>query len=796
MERTIIWLDANIDGKENKSYYNELKPLKAKINRVKTVQEAIKAICEISFRDVLIIVSGALFPEFYNEFKANLINIYIIPKIIIFTSNEDAFKNSLGINKNIIGDKFYNIGGIKTDFEEVRNFIEDYYTKKQRYSYKNEDLIHNFSFDYIDSKEKLALPTSYKYLIHSTPQDNQSFFEFLRQKYYNEKVFKSKENEIKKFLDSIIDLNDIPTEVLSKYYVRIYTENSNFYRELNKNLINGNTKDYLSYIKVLYEGIKLGALPYTSETTLYRGTQLLDEEIKTMYEIKNRGDIDDLPGAIIFSRAFLSFSKKEAIAKGFIGDKKEKCSKVLFILKKDINIDFSTSTHVDAQKLSVYDEEEILFFPFSCFKIEKIIPENDILKVKLKYLAKYLKIHEKDFNSIQIKNIPDTSKFKKEIIQSHLINIRENDTIDIQNLIRQYNSSKINIKLNSSISTIYKKPRYIIRRIKLEDKNKFYEILASNTYTNQQPSTSIIPDKNYIIGYLTITERDINENIRILNSYEESKKIYNYIKVKDENYNNEKEIMNKCEIEVNGQKLNGFGYFCIFTIPGEYKIVYEFKSPLRRTDYMFAGCTKLKQFDLSNFYSRDVTNMSCMFMQCISLEELNLDNLDTRKVNDMVGMFYGCVRLTYLDLSYFNTEKVENMSFLFFGCNKLFDLNLSGFDTKNVKDMYCMFSGCISLSSLELLDFNTQNVINMTRMFSECRSLEELNLSKFYTNKVQYMNNMFYGCSSLSKLDISNFSVENIINMEDMFNGCFSLKLENINCKIKSILIKRVPLYS
>jgi len=178
MERTIIWLDSNIYGKENKSYYDELKSFKAKIYRVKTVEEAIKTIYELSFRDVLIIVSGSLFPEFYNEFKAKLINIYIIPKIIIFTSNEEAFKNSLGINQNIIGDKFYNIGGIKTDFEEVKKFIEEYYLKKQKYSYKNEDLIHNFNFDYIDSKEKLALPISYKFLIHHTPQDNQRFLNF------------------------------------------------------------------------------------------------------------------------------------------------------------------------------------------------------------------------------------------------------------------------------------------------------------------------------------------------------------------------------------------------------------------------------------------------------------------------------------------------------------------------------------------------------------------------------------------------------------------------------------------
>jgi hypothetical protein len=55
------------------------------------------------------------------------------------------------------------------------------------------------------------------------------------------------------------------------------------------------------------------------------------------------------------------------------------------------------------------------------------------------------------------------------------------------------------------------------------------------------------------------------------------------------------------------------------------------------------------------------------------------------------------------------------------------------------------------------------------------------------------MNNMFNGCSSLTKLDISNFSAESIINIDNIFRGCISLRIENINCKIKHILIKRLP---
>jgi len=792
MERIIIWLDPNIYGEENKSYYEELTTFKALIIRVKTVEEAMNEIYKIIFQDVFIIVSGALIPQFYNEFKANLNRISIIPKIVIFTSNAKDLENSLGKDKNIINDKFYNIGGIKTDFEEVKQFIKDYSFKK-----KNIDLIKNsqenfLNFDYLDTKEKLVLPLFYKCLIKFTGPDNQ-FYKFLYN-YYN------KSDEITHFLDSITNLSDIPIEILSRYYVRIYTEESKFCYDLNQNLREGKRDIYLSYIKILYEGIKLEALPYLVDPkidTLYRGTKLPNEEIEQMKQLKNKGEVDNLPGAIVFSKTFLSFTKRMDVAKGFIEhNQNEKFSKVLFILKKDIDIDYSSSTHVDVGKLSFYEEEdEVLFFPYSSFKIERIEKENDVYKIQLKYLAKYFKIYGKEFSTLS-RNIPK-STYKDEIFDSKLITIEENTPIYPTKLIEEYNSHRIYNKPNLINPNPIKKTNYLIRRIQLEDKDRFYHFFPPKSLL---PEPSITPDNNYITATFEITKRDLYQSIRIINSFEESKRRNNYIRAENElKYNNENEIINKCIIEIKGYKLNSinnFTYLVNFPNPGVYEIKYKFKSPINRADFMFAKCTNLKKIDLNNFYSKEVTNMSCMFMKCISLEDINIDNLDTKKVNDIRGMFYGCESLTKLNLSNLDAQNVENMSLLFFGCKRLVDVNLSRFNTQNVKDMYCMFGGCENLKYLDLLNFYTQNVINMTRMFSECRSLKELDLSNFYTNKVQYMNNMFYGCSSLSKLDISNFSIENIINMDDMFNGCFSLRIENINCKIKNFLIKRYPLYN
>ena len=100
--------------------------------------------------------------------------------------------------------------------------------------------------------------------------------------------------------------------------------------------------------------------------------------------------------------------------------------KVLFILEKDDNIDYSLGTHADIEKISYYpNEREVLFFPFSSFEIKEIkeveINNNKIYSIKLLYLGKYLKDLENDKAFIQNENIIPDSEFKKQIIESGLI---------------------------------------------------------------------------------------------------------------------------------------------------------------------------------------------------------------------------------------------------------------------------------------------------------------------------------------------------------------------------------------
>ena len=57
---------------------------------------------------------------------------------------------------------------------------------------------------------------------------------------------------------------------------------------------------------------------------------------------------------------------------------------------------------------------------------------------------------------------------------------------------------------------------------------------------------------------------------------------------------------------------------------------------------MFYGCSSLKELNLNNFNTNNVTNMRFMFSFCSSLKKLNHNNFKTNNVTDIYRMFYGC----------------------------------------------------------------------------------------------------------------------------------------------------------
>ena len=729
MSTIVIWIDPEIDNIENSEYTDELRKNYFQLKTYKNIDEAIRYMKSIYFSETKVVIAGKLFDEFIKSFKEKTKEMNVAPKFIVFTKNKERF---LRISEEYENENntFFKYGGIATKFKEIQEFLlkENFKPKNMR---MEEEI--QLTFDYIDTKEKLILPLFFKALIDKPVNNSIEGFIKLLYEYYSEND-KVKNKNFLSFLSTIKSMQDIPKEILSKYFARLYTIESDFYGDINRDLGTNKKEKYIPFIKILYEGVKLEALGLASDKFLYRGSKIANEEIENIKTfLKNKKGEEK---SIVFSKSFLSFSKDKDIAKKFLEKKNtnKKLSKVFLKVQKDNDIGYNLSTHADIEEISIFPKErEVLFFPFSSFEIQDIKELNmnneKVYEIELLYLGKYLKDLENDKSlSLNENKLPD-SEFKTQLIKSGLV---EKEKIE-----------------NTDIKTVK------------NDFKKYQKEIEENGMKN-----------NFITGEIYINDYDVNKDIPIINSFENVKRINKFKKRKEDwIYENEKELKEKVEIRINGKKIK-FSYTHKFDKEGKYQIEYFFKNKLTKTNHMFYQCLRLIKLNLLNFDTKNVTNMSYMFYYCNLIPKLDLSRFYTKNVTHMNFMFGGCSSVENIVLSKFNTGRVINMRGIFWNCNSLKNLDLSSFNTQNVVDMSNMFNGCKKLENLDLYNFNTKNVNNMNSIFDGCEYLKDLNLSNFNTEKVENMSCMFFNCINLRNLDLSNFNTKNVINMKNMFFCC------------------------
>ena len=520
-----------IDNEQKNEYITEIN------TKSLNVQDAIEHIKKLKFQELKIFITNELYSDFLLRFKENINSISIIPNVVVLTKDKKKFeKNEKEKNNN---NNFYNYIGTASTFKEIKKYIKNDILQKKL----NEVNEVQLTFEYIDSKEKLILPLFFKALIDNSSNDN-------LEKYTTSLISSYSKNnkEIKNLLGDIESMTNIPIEILSKYYARLYSLESDFISDINNALRNNRVENNLPFIKVLYEGVKLKALPLASNNELYSAILLPNNEINKIKKfVKDKKK--DLPGSIVFSKSFFSFTKQKNIAEQILiyEDDKDNYSKVLFILEKNDNIDYNLSTHCDLESLSFNpDKKEVLFFPFSSFEVKSIeeitIRKENVYEIKLLYLGKYLKDIENDKDLITNADKLPEDDYKKQLSEAGLIKKEKIETINNKKIIETFEQ--------------YKK----------DDNN-------NNTTDNIQ--------KDIIIGKIKIEKKDINKDIQIINSYENSIKSRSKLSNKKDNsyYGNEKDIKDNIEIKINGQTIP-FSYVYCFKEEGIYKIEYIFKKNL------------------------------------------------------------------------------------------------------------------------------------------------------------------------------------------------------------------------
>ena len=223
-----------------------------------------------------------------------------------------------------------------------------------------------------------------------------------------------------------LSLSRIPNEVISKFWVRAYTAETDFYKDMNRDLRLNKMNRYLPFIHMMYEGVKIKSLTYKPKKKLYRGAYFDQHEILFLMEtIKSKEP--NLPGNIVYSKSFLSFSLNLNIAMKF---KKN----VLLIIEEFINESINCPGCASIKKFSfIKSEEEILVFPFSCFeinrieKIEEKEKKNSYYIIYLNYLGKYEKLFKGMNPEDLVEEIPESSFLAQEVFVTDIVEEKYKD---------------------------------------------------------------------------------------------------------------------------------------------------------------------------------------------------------------------------------------------------------------------------------------------------------------------------------------------------------------------------------
>ena len=565
----IIWLDKYINNEENKSYQKELNKIDdIQLECFIDVNKGIDYIKTIKFRKTIIITSGRLYPEFYKALKDNLLEINIIPNIIIFTG--DAKRYSSEKAKELpLKDPFYNKGGVVDHINFLMDFVD---ASKNKYNSEfdgNEDEIKSeeLEFDFISDKNDLILPMYYSEHLNVCTEE--------QIKKFNKKIFEDNDNieSIKFLFSQLVEAGNIPLNLLTMFWLRAYSLHTIFNENLNKDLLNNNYNDYLPIIQKLYESVDKSNLCSCDET-IYKGIIVERKKMNSFIrEFNNKRDA--IPKAILYGKSFFSFYKDEYKVKKLKDSKKAFLKRfnyfIKLVLEKPSNLKLIKNNAIINKDISYFEsEDEIVFFPFSCFEIKKIeqINEQEII-ITLNYLDKYRELIKPEEDK-SFEKVPENN-YSKLVFESGIINDKKiempnwyipklTNNSEEDNLI---NNNNTNINNQSQITNL--NPLELINNnIAIINNNNenigFSNNQINNIYTNinstnflkQNEELNMIINNNIIPQNLNIVKAI--DNFSLLSKVKE----ICISSIKQFNYTNSEELQNIIQnnlIKINQENL-------------------------------------------------------------------------------------------------------------------------------------------------------------------------------------------------------------------------------------------------
>jgi len=201
----------------------------------------------------------------------------------------------------------------------------------------------------------------------------EKFKRFLRKNYYKD----LKRNELLNFFDNKIK---IPYYLFAKIFIRLYTMETPFYRDLNKALSIVIIQILINIFSHNY-GLNQKIIKDFHDEFLYRSTSISINELDNIINSSYR---------LVLTTCFQSFTKIKSVANQFMSIKNDNpnIKRVLFVIYP-LKQKTATVTNMIVNEFSYFPEEdEVTFLPFSGFEIENIEEGNQYITIYLNYLNK------------------------------------------------------------------------------------------------------------------------------------------------------------------------------------------------------------------------------------------------------------------------------------------------------------------------------------------------------------------------------------------------------------------------
>jgi hypothetical protein len=158
--RILIWLDKNINDLSCTSYLYSIKKVgNIELITVTDVKTCMIKIKEIKFKKTIIMVSAKLAQSLFKSFMNDLTDIYIIPKIIVFTS-KDTMKKIQNDPKDLIKFPFFKKNLVICQLGVLVNELQKESIYQPKTISKNINAIQGFTFDIVNSLNDLIIPNN------------------------------------------------------------------------------------------------------------------------------------------------------------------------------------------------------------------------------------------------------------------------------------------------------------------------------------------------------------------------------------------------------------------------------------------------------------------------------------------------------------------------------------------------------------------------------------------------------------------------------------------------------------